>query len=92
MYCMTGILDSVLRINLSLWLHDHINLITERKTHSNNIFERNFFKQISNAVFETTMANVREHQKYDVFMDSQRFCTWLQALQFMDSLIRIRKH
>ena len=92
MYCMTGILDSVWKFKPSPWLHEHIDFNTERKAHSNNIFERNFFKQMSNAVFETTMANVREHQKYDVFMDSQRFCMWLQMLQFMDSLIRIRKH
>ena len=54
--------DKVIEFNQKAWLKSYIEINTELSRKAKNDFEKDFFKLMSNSVFDKTMEIIRKHQ------------------------------
>ena len=54
--------DKVIDFNQKAWLKSYIEINTELSRKAKNDFEKDFFKLMSNSVFDKTMEIIRKHQ------------------------------
>ena len=54
--------NKVIEFNQKAWLKSYIEMNTELSRKAKNDFEKDFFKLMSNSVFDKTMESVRKHQ------------------------------
>ena len=55
-------LHKLVQFNQKLWLKSYIGMNTKLRTGTKNDFEKDFFKLMSNSVFEKAMENFRKHR------------------------------
>ena len=48
----------MLQFNQSVWLKQYINFNTNKRTNAENLFEKDFFKLMTNSIFGRTMENI----------------------------------
>ena len=54
--------NKVIEFNQKAWLKSYIEMNTELSRKAKNDFEKDFFKLMSNSVFDKTMEIIRKHQ------------------------------
>ena len=51
----------------SKWLEKYINFNTQKRNRAKNDFEKDFYKLLNNAFYETTMENMRNRLRLEFF-------------------------
>ena len=52
----------MIKLNQNAWLKQYIDVNADLRKKTKNVFERDLFKLMNNAVFRKTMKNVKKHR------------------------------
>ena len=66
------------------WMNPYIMLNTKLRTTGKNEFEKDFFKLMSNSVFEKTMENIRNHKDMKVVTSQEKYAKYVMKPNFED--------
>ncbi len=65
-------IHKILEFDRSDWMRKYIELNTKWRQNAKNQFEKDFFKQMNNSVFERMMMNVRKHVNIKLVSDPEK--------------------
>ena len=75
-----------IEFNQSAWMKPYIDFNTKLRSLAKNIFKKDFFKLMNNAVFGKTMKNIRNHKNIKLVTTEEKFMKLVMKPNFKSSV------